>query len=200
MASPQVNSGVGHAAVAKHHDEKREAPPGVSERDGAGISPVHLCGFAGREGEAEEGGVAYRAPGTHVGFHDAEAAGVSFVGAQALIDLGGAVGVALQPAGDGGLERIELAGALGAEAAGEGGEVRVFGHRLRADPQFAGDLVETQAALLMEQADLAIGFVVDHFGTSIIARKISPMERTSPLRASGTIAAAAAVLGSRLNT
>ena len=65
-----------------------------------------MGGLAGSEGEAEEGGVAHGPNGLHVFLHDAEAAGVSFVGAQTLIDLGGAVRVALQPAGDGGFVRI----------------------------------------------------------------------------------------------
>ena len=31
-------------------------------------------------------------------------------------------------------------------------------------PSSAADLIEAQAALLMEEADLAVGFVVDHCG------------------------------------
>ena len=111
----------------------------------------------GAKARLEEGGVARRAYGPHVGCYDAEAAGVALLGPQSLIDLGGAVGVALQPAGDGGLEGVELARTPGAAAAGEGGEVRVFRYRLRADPQFVGDLIETQAAVLMEEAGFAVG-------------------------------------------
>ena len=48
--------------------------------------------------------------------------------------------------------------------------------------KFGADLIHAQAPLLMEEADPAIGFVVDHCGTSIMARRISPMERTSPMR------------------
>ena len=106
----------------------------------------------GAKARIEKGGVACRAYGPHVGRYDAEAAGVALLGPQSLIDLGGAVGVGLQPAGDGGLERVELARTLGAAAAGEGGEVRVFCHRLRADPQFVGDLIEAQAAVKKNKA------------------------------------------------
>ncbi len=154
----------------------------------------------GAKARTEEGGVACRAYGPHVGRHDAKAAGVALLGPQSLIDLGGAVGVGLQPAGDGGLEKVELARTLGAAAAGEGREVRVFCHRLRAEPQFGGDLIETQAAFLMEEADFAVGFVVDHWVASIMARRISPAERTPPRRGSAAGAVGAAPLGSRSNT
>ena len=106
--------------------------------------------------------------------------------------------MAFEPAGDGGLEGVELAGTLGAAAAREGGQRGVFGGGFRIDAQFGGDLVEGQAALPVEEADLAVGFVVDHGASSIMARRISPTERTSPTRASG--ARAAAFSGSRLKT
>lgn len=118
---------IGHAAVAEHHDEKRKSAAGGSQRDGAGTSPVDLCGFAGREGKAEEGGAAHRTHAAHVVPYDGHAAGVSLVGAQALIDLGGAVGVAFEPAGDGGFEGVEFGGALGGLPAREGCECGVFG-------------------------------------------------------------------------
>ena len=85
----------------------------------------------------------------------------------------------LRRAGDGGLEEVELAGGLDAAAAGESGQVRVFCRRLRANPQFAGDLIGAQAALLRQKAALAIGLAIDQFGTSIVARKISPKESGS---------------------
>ena len=177
---------VGHAAVAEDHDEEREAAAGGADLDDSGAAPVDLGGLAGGEGEAEEGGVAHGPHGAHVVFHDAEAAGVALVGAQALMDLGGAVGVAFEPAGDGGFEGIELAGALGGAAARVGGECGVFGGGFGIDAQFAADLAEAQAALLVEEADLAVGFVVDHFGTSLsMARRMSAAERTSPARGGG---------------
>ena len=191
---------IGHAAVAKDHDEKGEPAAGGSQSDGARAAPVHLCGFAGREGETEEGGMAHRAHGSHIVPQDAHAAGVSLLATQALIDLGGAVGMAFQPAGDGGLEGIELAGAFGMATAREGIERGVFGGGFRIDAQLAGDLVESQAALLMEEPDLAVGLIVGHLATSIIARKISPMERTSPTRGSGAWTEETAGLGSRLKT
>ena len=72
----------------------------MARHDGVGAAPVHLCGLAGNEGEAEGGGMAHRAYGSHraygphPGRHDAEAAGVALLAAQALIDPGDAVRVA----------------------------------------------------------------------------------------------------------
>ena len=51
------------------------------------------------------------------------------------MDLGGAVGVVFEPADDGGLEGIELAGALGGAAARVGVQGGVFGGGLGIDAQ-----------------------------------------------------------------
>ena len=190
---------IGHAAVAEDHDEKRESAAGGSELDDPGAAPVHLGGFAGGEGEAEEGGAACRTHGAHVGFYHTEAACVAFVGAEALIDLGGAVGMALEPAGDGGFEGIELAGAFAGTAAREGFECGVFGGGFGIDAEFAADLIEGETLLLVEEPDAAVGVVVDHLGTSMMARRMSAAVRTSPARGGGVGASGAAGLGSRLN-
>ncbi len=188
------------STMTKKESRRRVAP----ELDGSGAAPVDLGGFAGSECEAEEGGAAHRTHGAHIVFDDAEAAGVALLVAQALEDLGGTVRVALQPAGDGGFEGIELARPPGTAAAREGGQARILGHGFRVEPQLAADLAEVQAALLMELADFAIGVVVDHVGSLLfsslllgewfrpcrpsaasISRRISPMERASPPRAPG---------------
>lgn len=137
-------------------------------------------------------------------FHDAQAAGVGLVGAETLIDLGCAVGVVFEPTDDGGLEGIELAGALGDPAARIGGQGGVFGGGFGINAQFAADLAGAEAALLVEDPDAAVCFVVDHLGSSMRVLRISAAERTSPARGgSGGAAGArggATGPGSRLST
>ena len=182
---------IGHAAVAEDHDEKGEPAAGGSELDDPGAAPVHLGGFAGGEGEAEEGGAACGAHGADVGFDDAEAAGVAFVGAEALIDLGGAVGMTFEPAGDGGFEGVELAGAFVRAAAREGFECSVFGGSFGIDAEFAADLAEGEGLFFVVDADATVSFVVDHFGTSMMARRMSAAVRISPARGGGVDAGGA---------
>ena len=160
-------------------------------------------GDSNRAGDGDVGGHGWpnRAD---VLLHDAEAAGVALFGAQALINLGGAVGVVFEPADDGGFEGIELARALGGAAARVGVQGGVFGGGLGIDAQLAADLAGVEASLLMEEPDAAVGFVVDHLGCSFqMARRMSAAERTSPARG-GTAGAGGAGngagFGSRLRT
>ena len=97
---------IDHAAVAKYHDEKGEPPACGSYLKGAGAAPVHLRAFPGSESQGKKGGLAHGAHQANVILQDAEAALIALLGLQALEDLGRAVGVALQPALDGGLEWV----------------------------------------------------------------------------------------------
>ena len=97
---------IDHAAVAKHHDEKGEPPARGSYLKGAGAAPVHLRAFPGSESQGKKGGLAHGTHQANVILQDAQAALIALLGLQALEDLGRAVGVALQPALDGGLEWV----------------------------------------------------------------------------------------------
>ena len=83
---------------------------GFTKREGAEVSPVDLGTLARRESQGEESGLTRWSYRAHIVLDDGHAAVVALLG-QALEDLCRAVGVVFQPAADGGLERIELAGA-----------------------------------------------------------------------------------------
>ena len=186
--------------MAEHHHEKGEPPASVSHLDHARAAPVHLRGFSGREGQAQERGMAHRTHGTHVVLHDAHSSRIT-LRSQALEDLHGAVGVPIQPPGDRGFEGVEFARPLCALRCApllECRRPRVFRHRFRIEPQLAPDLLEGELPLLVVGADFAVDLVADHFA-SIMERRISPTESSSPRRGSGARATAAPA-GSRLST
>jgi len=133
---------VGHAAVAEHHGEKRQAPAGGAQSDGAGMGPVDLGGFAGGEGQSQIGRAARRTHRAHVVLEDAVAAGVAVLAAQLLIDLHRTEGVPFQPAHDHGLEAIQFARTPGNAAGREALHAGVAGHGFGIQPQVMRDLAE----------------------------------------------------------
>jgi hypothetical protein len=112
--------------------------------------------------------------------------------------------VVFEPADDGGFEGVELARALGGAAARVGVQGGVFGGGLGVDAELAADLAGGEAALLVEEPDAAVGFVVGRLGASLsMARRISAAERISPARGGAADAGGAggtSGLGSRLRT
>ena len=100
---------IGHAAVAQDHDKEAEPYSGVAHVDRAVGAPVDLGAVSGGKGQSQVGADLRRAELAHVLFDDGVAA-VKALLADALQDLGGAVGVILEQAGDVFFKRVELAG------------------------------------------------------------------------------------------
>ena len=178
---------INHAAVGQHHDEKGKPPGGGADRHGSRVAPIDLGAFARREGEGQESGVAHGADPAHILLENAEAACVASLLAQALQDLGGAVGMGFEPAQDERLVRVEFARARTLEPALRVAlEARPLGHGLSAQMQLACDLGKREPSFAVILPDLAVEIVGDHAcGPPLAAsiwRRMEPIASGSPER------------------
>ena len=168
--------------MAENHGEETEPPPGGAYGDGAISAPVHLGAFPCGEVQHQVGGFA---EGTHLAdepFEEGIAAGIA-LRTHLLEELLGGIGMTFQKRDDPGFKGVEFAGALGLFALLVNGTRDPLLDGLEIELQFLGDLRGIQAFLLMELAQAAEGFVGNHFPPpSKTWRKISPTERTSPVR------------------
>ena len=123
---------------------------------------VHLRAFPGSESQGKKGGLAHGTHQANVILQDAQAALIALLGLQALEDLGRAVGVALQPALDGGLEWVKFTCTLRRAPRMVGSQSEVFGHRLGMNAEFVCDLYEGQTAFAVREPDFAERLVVNH--------------------------------------
>src|SRR5262249_54234037 len=85
------------AAVAQYDDKEAEAATRVTYGDRAEGAPIDLSTLAGSKGEFQERGLARGADGAYVRFDDGIAA-IKALLTQALEDLRGRIGIALQQA------------------------------------------------------------------------------------------------------
>ena len=139
VAAEEVLHGLGdgeldvhQAAVAQHHHEEAQPSSSVADIDRAVVTPVDLGALAWSEVQGQERRGAHRAYPLHVVFDDGGAAVIAGL-AQANEELGGAVGMVLEQAADGGLVRVELAWAGRGESGPEPRLVEPVAHRAYVD-------------------------------------------------------------------
>src|SRR5450631_1764037 len=162
-------------AVAQHHHEEAQAPPGGAHGDGSPLAPVHLGTFTGGEVQPQECFLTARPYEVDVLLDDREAA-VEAGLAQALEDLLRAVGMSVEPANDLALERVQLARARRADAGTVVLDFGPLGYRARTQAQRPGGLGDGQLLADQVVADLAVRLIVDH-GVAPVVRAAWPSSR-----------------------
>ncbi len=165
-----------HAAVAEDHDKEAEPAAGITHGNGAVRAPVDLGALARCKGQFEERRSSAGADFAHIILEDGVASVEAFL-SEALEDLDGGVGMALQHLQDGAFEGVELAGAFCRFPGHESMLCQPLGDRAGIEFQFPGDLGRGKGSLLMVMFDFAEEFEVDHDRPPIICLKSSPMAR-----------------------
>ena len=106
MTTEKVFHGLGdgelqvhQAAVAQHHDKKAQAPPRFPDGDRTALAPVHLGTFAGFKRKLQKGRSGSGSDASHIVSNNGDTA-IETRFLEALVYLGGTVGVCLQPGND----------------------------------------------------------------------------------------------------
>ena len=137
------------AAVAQHDDKEAQASTRLSHGHRAVGAPIDLGTLAGSKGECEKSGLAFGAHRAYIGFDDRVAA-IKALLAQALPDLGSAIGVLVQHLGNLGLERSEFAGPWWCLAGSEALLAEPVGHSTRIERQGGRNLRGLESMVFMQ--------------------------------------------------
>ena len=131
---------------------------GAASPDYAQVAP---SGFAGSEGEGEEGGVGFGGDETEIIGEDRAAAGVA-LGFELLEDLRDRIIVLGEEVADSGFEGFEFAGALGALGLWVTLQAEVPGDGAGMELEMSGDLRAGEPFLGVQFVNLMVRMIVNH--------------------------------------